>query len=360
MPTRTRHQPGAVTDQGRSLAPATVRAYAGDWAVFADWCAVNDVNALPAEPDTVVTFLAECRCAPATGRRRIAAIDHHHAAAGQAKPGESTAVRALLCRPIGNSFKASPDTIAAVEAALRGLPSQGWTRGMFGRRDRCLLVLSQLAEVSYKQLAHMVVSNVQVADGAASVANARTLAATENPVLCGACAVARWLRVLDLTVTKFSTAVLKEKVGKANRLTSSSPHLCRLPTELDEQTLSAPLFPPITQWGAVPFPLQHLTPHSLSQRVRDVLAGDLGSHRDLPVDPDDTEPKRPAAVPGGERALYSPRVAEEAWKRRRADLRSLDGVANELTEVDRRLNELNQRTAALLADNFGAEPTNVG
>jgi len=41
----------------------------------------------------------------------------------------------------------------------------------------------------------------------------------------------------------------------------------------------APLFPPIDQRGALPFPLQRLTPHSLSQRARDTPAGDLGAHR---------------------------------------------------------------------------------
>ena len=44
----------------------------------------------------------------------------------------------------------------------------------------------------------------------------------------------------------------------------------------------------------IPLPLQKLSPHSLSRRVRDLLAGDLGAHRDLPVDADED---REAAAP---------------------------------------------------------------
>src|SRR5664279_6093783 len=72
---------------GRVLSARTRAAYASDWALFADHCAVTDRSALPASPDTVVEFLDCCPAAPATRRRRVAAIDHHHAGAGHPKPG---------------------------------------------------------------------------------------------------------------------------------------------------------------------------------------------------------------------------------------------------------------------------------
>ena len=43
---------------------------------------------------------------------------------------------------------------------------------MFGRRDRCLLVLSQLAGVPYKHLATLTAGDVTIADGTATIANA--------------------------------------------------------------------------------------------------------------------------------------------------------------------------------------------
>ena len=33
-----------------------------------------------------------------------------------------------------------------------------------------------------------------------------TVTPDDNPILCGSCAVVRWLRVLDVAVTKISTA----------------------------------------------------------------------------------------------------------------------------------------------------------
>ena len=143
-----------VTDESaRVLSARTRRTYAADWALFTDWCAATDTTALPADPQTVVDFLHGCPAAPATQRCRVAAIDHHHTAHGYERPGESVVVRAALGRPTGEPFQPTETDRDAVEAALRGLPSHGWTQGMFGRRDRCLVVLSELAGVPYKHLA---------------------------------------------------------------------------------------------------------------------------------------------------------------------------------------------------------------
>ena len=125
------------------------------------------------------------------------------------------------------------------------------------------------------------------------------------------------------------------------------------PGNSDAATLGVPLFSPIDQWGALPFPSQPLTPHSLSRRVRDILAGDLGAHRHLPVHRDaDAEAEKPEPAPMVHVAGHSPRDSRRAWERRRADLAELGGVAEELTDIDRRADELNRRAAALLAEHL--------
>ena len=43
---------------------------------------------------------------------------------------------------------------------------------MFGRRDRCLLVLSQLAGVPYKHLANLTVGDITLLDGTATIRSA--------------------------------------------------------------------------------------------------------------------------------------------------------------------------------------------
>ena len=60
-----------------------------------------------------------------------------------------------------------------VEAALRILPSHGWTSGWTGRRDRALLVLSQMAGLSYANIAELTVGNVTISDGLRDDQNTR-------------------------------------------------------------------------------------------------------------------------------------------------------------------------------------------
>ena len=244
------------------------------------------------------------------------------------------------------------ETAAAVEAALRALPSHGWTQGMFGRRDRCLLVLSQLAGVPYQHMASLTAGDVTVAEGTATITTRTsmwTLRPAGDGLLCGSCAVTRWLRILNLVVTRPNSRDVALALKKAKPVTGRSPHLCRSTRPLDEATLVVPLLPPIDQWGYVPFPVQRLTPHSLSRRGRDLLGGDLGAHRDLPVATDDeAKPAAPSAPPVGG-VVYGRDDAQRAWARRRADLREIAGVAEVLDQIDARAAELQQRTAAILA-----------
>ncbi len=337
------------------LSPRTRRTYAADWALFTDWCAATDTTALPADPRTVVAFLQGCPAAPATLRCRVAAIDHHHTDHGYERPGESVAVRAALGRPTGEPFQPKETERDAVEAALRGLPSHGWTQGMFGRRDRCLLVLSQLAGVPYQHLAPFTAGDITIAGGVATISSPAgewTVGSPDDAVLCGSCAIVRWLKILDLAVTHLSTRTIAGALKKAAAVDHRSPHVCLSGPVLGEATRGVPLLPPIDQWGALPLPLQRLSPHSLSRRTRDLLAGDLGAHRDLPVDPDPepeaTRAGRPPVIEPPAASDYKPADAAAAWDRRRQDLQDLAEIIDVLTDVERRAEELNRRAAELV------------
>ena len=77
---------------------------------------------------------------------------------------------AALGRSVPGPYEPPPDTVAAVDAALRLLPSNGWVKGIFGRRDRCLLVLSQLARVPYRHFATLTAGDLTfTADGTATI-----------------------------------------------------------------------------------------------------------------------------------------------------------------------------------------------
>ena len=245
----------AMDAPARVLSARTRAAYASDWALFTDHCAVTDRQPLPAEPQTVIEFLSACPAAPATRRRRVAAIDHHHAGAGYPKPGESVAVRAALGRPTGEPFQPTESDREAMDAALRRLPSHGWTAGMFGRRDRCLLVLSQLAGVPYRHLARLTTGDIYIADGVVTIRSAAgdwTIGAADDGLLCGPCAVVRWLKILDLAVTKPSTKTIARALKRTKAVDHRSPHVCDTAPILDDSTKVVPLLPPIDQWGACP------------------------------------------------------------------------------------------------------------
>ena len=84
---------------------------------------------------------------------------------------------------------------------------------------------------------------------------------------------------------------------------------------------------------AVPGATTRLTPHSLSRPVRDLLAGDLGAHRELPVDTNE-EPETSAPVAVVERKVHSREDSRRAWARRKADLNDLAGLDDLQDEVD--------------------------
>ena len=139
-------------------------------------------------------------------------------------------MRAALGRPTGEPFQPTDRDRDAVEAALRGLPSHGWTAGMFGRRDRCLLVLSQLAGVPYSTSPTLTAGDISIADGVATIrspAGEWTLRPADDAVLCGPCAVVRWLKILDLAVTKPSTKTIARALKKRDG--GRSPVTARLP-----------------------------------------------------------------------------------------------------------------------------------
>lgn len=342
--------PGAET-RWTSRTHAT---YAADWALFADWCDATDHEPLPTDPTTVLEFLADCPAASATLRRRVIAVDHHHIATGHPPPGADPRVRDALGRPPLDLPPVTSEVRGRVDAALRMLPNRGWPGGLFGRRDRCLLVLSQLTQIPHKQLAGLFAKDIAVADGVATIRVAgefRILEAVGDPVVCGPCAIARWLRAHHVISDPGSaTRTIARLLDKATEPTSNSPHLCRRRASVsDRWTASDPLLAPIDQWGATPFPMSPMSPHAVSRQARDLLDGTITVHRVLPVHPVADEPAAPSAHRASVSTGYTKQQMRAAWARRRSDLAELAGVSDELANVDRQVVEINQRIDEILA-----------
>ena len=160
-----------------------------------------------------------------------------------------TATVVGLPRSTTAPLASSPDQ---VDAVLRAIPSHGWPAGWVGRRDRALLLLSQLAGLSYPQIAALTAGDVAIADGVASIrtiGGRTTLRQVEDDLLCGPCALARWVHALDLTVIYPDGWVVAALIARAVPLTSDSPHLCESRHSITELTARVALLPPIDGWG---------------------------------------------------------------------------------------------------------------
>ncbi len=337
----------AVTD--RTLAASTIAGYAADCALFTDWCAANHQDPLVGDVATISAFNVACPAAPATQRRRLAAIEHHHRAAGIEIPWKSSG-SAVTAPPIRVREPLDPDLVVT---ALRLLPSRGWTAGLFGRRDKALLVLAAATDLPYRELAVMTVGQLDIADGAAGVADTsgelRIVEGTFDPVLCGPCALVRWRRVVDVEVTTLSVARMRSLLKKAPVVTSTSRHVCRDPGPINLETLAVPLFPPINQWGHLPMPIQPLSRHAISILARQIQTG-FPAHRDLDVDevvdilsPAETEAGEPATP----RPVYDWAAANQTKKDAIAQLASLSST---MDDIDARITQLIDRTRNLDLD----------
>jgi site-specific recombinase XerD len=143
---------------------ATLRAYRSDWSHFARWCRDKGFSALPASPDTVGLYLAECAAShkPVTLARRLTSINKVHRAAGHPAPAlmEHLSVGEMLkgirrvhgTAPTGKQALFTGDLKAMIEA----LP-----RGLIGIRDRALLLLGFAGAFRRSELSAIQVEDVQ-------------------------------------------------------------------------------------------------------------------------------------------------------------------------------------------------------
>lgn len=322
---------------GKALSARTVAGYAADWSLFTDWCTATNNTSLPTDWATVLAFTVGCPGAPATIRRRFAAIAHHHRAAGHLPPTDPARELPAPSRELIDPGQ--------VDMLMHLLPSHGWLGGLFGRRDRALLTLAAQTTIPYRQLPRLTVGQLLIAGGVATVTDyhgaAHVVAPTADPVLCGPCTLVRWRRVLDTEVQHLNVKTL---LKKAEDVTSASHHSCRSPKPIDDKTMVAPLFPPINQWGQLPFPIEPLSPHSTSRLARQADTG-LAHHRVLDVD-------EVVTSAGADQAAIEPApvVARPVYDWEAANQRKIDAVqqlaplADALDDLEARIDELIART----------------
>ena len=81
-----------------SKAESTLRGYQSDWRHFVEWSQARDICPLPASPEAVASYIAECagRLKVGSIQRRLNAISEAHKARGLESPTHNAMVRNTL------------------------------------------------------------------------------------------------------------------------------------------------------------------------------------------------------------------------------------------------------------------------
>ena len=126
----------------RSKAENTLRGYRSDWREFCHWCAGQGLTPLPALPETVAAYIAECagRLKVGSIQRRLNAIAEAHKTMGTESPTGAGIVRATLKGIRRTLGTAATQKAPAITADIRAMV-EATGAGMIGLRDRALMLL---------------------------------------------------------------------------------------------------------------------------------------------------------------------------------------------------------------------------
>jgi len=125
-----------------SKAENTLRGYHADWRDFCVWCESHGLPPLPAIPESVAAYIAECagRLKVGSIQRRLNAITEAHKAVGADSPTHHAIVANTMKGIRRTKGTAPTQKAAALTADIRAMIDATDT-GMIGARDRALILL---------------------------------------------------------------------------------------------------------------------------------------------------------------------------------------------------------------------------
>ena len=139
--------PSPSLDQARefiraSKAENTLRGYQSDWREFCAWCGSHGLLPLPAAPESIAAYIAECagHLKPGSIQRRLNAIAEAHKAAGLDSPTAAGMVRNTLKGIKRTMGTAVVQKAAALTNDIRAMVDVA-DAGLIGTRDRALVLL---------------------------------------------------------------------------------------------------------------------------------------------------------------------------------------------------------------------------
>jgi site-specific recombinase XerD len=125
-----------------SKAANTLRGYKSDWRAFRAWCELHSLYPLPASPETVASYIAECATRLKVGsiQRRLNAIAEAHKAVGLESPTHHAMVTNTMKgirRTKGTAVAQKTPTLTDDIRAM----VDATDAGLIGTRDRALMLL---------------------------------------------------------------------------------------------------------------------------------------------------------------------------------------------------------------------------
>jgi site-specific recombinase XerD len=123
-------------------AESTLRGYQSDWRHFCTWCESHGLCPLPAAPDSVAAYIAECagRLKVGSIQRRLNAIAEAHKAVGLESPTHAPIVANTMKGIRRTKGTAAVQKSAALTADIRAMLDSS-DAGTIGARDRALILL---------------------------------------------------------------------------------------------------------------------------------------------------------------------------------------------------------------------------
>lgn len=120
----------------------TLRGYQSDWRAFCAWCESRVLCPLPANPETVAAFIAECagRLKVGSVQRRLNAIAEAHKAVGLESPTRTSVVINTMKGIRRTRGTAPVQKTATLIDDIRGMVDST-DAGLIGARDRALILL---------------------------------------------------------------------------------------------------------------------------------------------------------------------------------------------------------------------------
>jgi site-specific recombinase XerD len=236
------HSPTASTVEqmndyaSHSRAANTVKAYRADWRHFSDWCAAEEVMALPAIPQTValyITSLAGHGVKTSTIQRRMSAISQAHQMAGHESPTKSEVVRTVMkgIRRIHGTAQVgkAPVMTDDIRAMVGTLPDT-----LIGVRDRALLLVGFAGAFRRSELVSLDVRDVEFTREGVVITLRRSKTDQERqgrkvgipygskPLTCPVRALMAWLEASGITEGALFRSVNRHGQLQAGRLSDKA------------------------------------------------------------------------------------------------------------------------------------------